>query len=934
MAATAAVRPPPPHPGLDGGNLHTRTSNSAPNSGQQDPGLHGTRQDPGQSSHPQHHVPVRPVFYVHAPPPPPFLHYQWPMPFSYNPFTGFPGMGYGMVIPPFPPPYMETPAYILPHSHIQPVDYRRLLHPQVHASNAPYHNPNQTRRIRQPHSFPVRETVNSEVQTEPLQRGGGSPPISLDSGHGAASSSLYSSHSSLQKQGSPSSSPSSSGSSLQKQGPSSNAKEDFQVNGTSSSIKHGFNIPHPTGMKTVQPCIRATVETQNRCKDGVSQDNLVSCRNAHCNMWSVSSTDSMTPVCNSSQQEDKVIKERRVSVPDILMSWGGGTPQAAILKIRQDGVRLQNEDLPSFQVEHEKCVYQSPTETKNSLVVTDAEGILGSKDSETIFKIVKLPFDQHELLTESRRENETVESVGSIRHSLPYNDELLYSLNISQKLPDHELENDNETNPHEDTTELIPYQMSLSNVQLKRNMNESAWSVESLAAFVPTKDWLMQNGTFESEVIVEMTEEAENGQLLPQNDNVIVKACKESRQSQRFSSTPAEKPSLPKKTEVESETDASDMTGLHSQNESQKLPDHEIENDSETNPHEDTTETTPYQMSLSSGQMKRNMNESVWSVESLAPFVPTKDWLMQNGMLEPEVIVEMTEEVENGQLLPQNDNLIVKACKERRQSQRFYSIFNTPAEKPSLPKKPEMESEIDASDVTGLSNRGQSVAPSEKDPLAFSSCLLSKNHLSIPAKEDKGENRSSEPEANQSPNQESHIVPEQQVKNPCSPKQEETLVSNSAAEKKILSTGHLILRNRMDMRAEDGVYGNEGQLRNKQLCAPMAHQKMVEVSLSKGHLVDCGIQCTELQELKCSCQELKTNVGPNGKHLFKYSDMKRVNNGKAEGFCINGHMQKNNKRHGQWRNKRQEKLCSQQEADNGYRGKPGKSKGGNGRNPQ
>ncbi|XP_067426701.1 uncharacterized protein [Thunnus thynnus] len=815
MAATAAVgRPPPVHPGPDGGN--------------------GTNQNPGPSSHPQHHVSAQPVFYVHAPHPPPFLHYQWPMPFSYNPFAGFPGMGYGMVMPPFPPPpYMEAPAYILPHPHIPPVDYRLLLHPQVHASNAPYQNPNQTRRIRQPHSFPVRETVNSEVQTEPPQRGGdgyggGSPLISSDSGHGAASSSLSSSRSSLQKQGSPSSSPSSSHSCLQKQGspevknyslPSRQKKKDFQVDRTctSSSVKHCFNILHPTGMKTVQPCIRATVETQNRCKDSVGQENLVSYRNAHCNMWSVSSTGSMTPVCNSSQREEEVVKERRVSVPDILMSWGGGTPQAAILKMA-DKVLSQNEDqLLSSEVEHEKCVYQSPTETNNGPLVADADGILSSTDSELVFKILKLPFALDELLSESKIENDPVGLVGSVQHSLPYNDELLHSLNKSQKLPDCELENNSETNPHEDTTEIIPYQMSLS-----------------------------------------------------------------------------------------------------------------------------------------SGQMKRNMNESVWSVESLAPFVPTKDWLTQNGMFESEAIVEMTEEAKNGQLSPQNDNLIIKASTERRRSRRFSSIFSTPAEKLSLPKMPEMESEIDDSDdlMRGLSKQGQSVAPSEKDPLAFSTCL-SKNHLSTPTEEDVGENRSSEPEANQSPNQESyivteqqvkspykspnqesHIVTEQQVKSPCSPEQEETLVSNSAAGRKILSTCHS--DNTVDMRVEDGVYGNEedGQVRNEQLCIPVAHQKIVEVSPSKGHLVDCGIQCSELQELKCSCEELKTNMGPNGKHLFKYSDMKKDSNGKAEGFFINGHMQKNHRRHGQWRNKRQEKHGSQQEAYNGYCGKPGKSKGGNGRNPQ
>ncbi|XP_060899648.1 bucky ball-like [Labrus mixtus] len=207
MATTAAVnRPPPAHPGPHAGNLHSQPTSGVPNSGFHDPGLQGISQDP-RLQHP--HVSSRPVFYVPVQPPPPFLHYQWPMPFSYNPFSGFPGMGYGMVMPPFPPPppYMEAPSYVLPHPHIQPVDYRHLLHPSVHAPAAPYQHLYQPGRVRPPHPVPVRQTVNAEVQTEPTGRGGASsgevsPLISSDSGHGTTSHSPSSSSSSSHKRGS------------------------------------------------------------------------------------------------------------------------------------------------------------------------------------------------------------------------------------------------------------------------------------------------------------------------------------------------------------------------------------------------------------------------------------------------------------------------------------------------------------------------------------------------------------------------------------------------------------------------------------------------------------------------------------------------------------------------------------------------------------
>ncbi len=645
-----------------------------------------------------------------------------------------------MVMPPFPPPhYMEAPAYILPNPHVQPVDYRRLIHPQVHAPSAPYQNPNQTRRIRLPHTVPVvRETVNSEVQTEPTQRGvggygEGSPLVSSDSGHGTTSNSPSSSSSSSQKQGSADAENYTSS--------SSNAK-DSQVNRTCthSTVKHGFNIPHPTGNETVQSFIRATLETQKSYKDSVAQENGPPCRNSHCNMWSVSSPDSIVPVCSSSQREDEVVKGRRVSVPDILMGWGGGTPQATMMKIANKVLPQNDHQLPSYEteVEHEKMsVYQNPTETSDN-----AESILSSKNSETLFKILKLPFALHKLLSVSRIETEPEELVGAVRHCLPYSDEPLHSLNRSHKLPDNEQENGNETNPHEDTTDVIPYQMSLNSCPMKRKMNESVWSVESLAPFIPPKDWLLQNGMLEHDVIVEMTEEAENGRLSTQNDTLIVKAGKERRKTRRFSSS------------------------------SDSVP----------------------------------MSDS---------------WL----------------------------------------------IFSTPAEKRSPSEMPEIENEIDASEMRGPS---QGQAPSEKDPLASPTCLPSKIIVSTPTEEDVDENRSSEPEANESPNQESLIVNKQQEK--------ETLLLKSAAGEKILSMGQLILQNGVDMEEdgvdmeEDGACGDEkvSQLRNEQLGVPVADQKTADVSVLKGHLVDCGIQCTELQEL-CLCKELKTNMGPSRGHPFKYS---------------------------------------------------------------
>ncbi|XP_056247168.1 uncharacterized protein LOC130178739 [Seriola aureovittata] len=762
--------------GPNGGNLHS--SSGVPNPGQQDPRLQSGGQDPGPSPHPQHPAPARPVFYVHAPPPLPFLHYQWPMPFSYNPFAGFPGVGYGMVMPPFPPPppYMEAPSYVLPHPHVQAVDYRRLLHPQPNAPYAPcapYQN--QTRRVRPPHSVPVRQTVNSEVQTEPPHRGtggygGGSLIVGSDSGHGTASSSPSSSSSSQK------------GGSVENYILPGDA-EDVQVkkSSTGSTIARRFNVPDPAAAKTVLSRIRATQETQKSHKDGVDQENAPPCRNRHCDVWSASSPDSMVPVCSSSQQEDEAVKERRVSIPDILMSWGGGTPQETMLKTAGE--------VPPQKTQTDPVAAASDGDEDAD---EDVACILSSKDSEALFKILKLPPALYDLLSESRGDDEPVESLDSVSRRLPCREEVMRSLNKSHKLPDDEQTTGDETSLHEDTADIIPYQMPLSGCRFRRNMNESVWSVESLAPFVPTKEWLLQNGMFEPEVIVEMTEEAENCRHSTQND----------RPTRRLSSS----------------------------------------------------DSAP-------------MSDS---------------WL----------------------------------------------IFSTPAEKPSPPKKPEMASEISASEARGA-EEGQNTSPSDKDPSASPARPQRQVTVCSPAAEAVDENGSSEPEANRSPNQESLILNERRENGAGSPEREVTPLLSSAAGERVSSTGHLTVRSGGD-EVDDGVCGSE-EVRKEQLCVPKVDQKTSEVSPSKRHLVDCGVQCSEL---RCACEESNGGVAPNRRHPFKFSDTKRASNGKDEGTCTNAHVQKNHKRHGQWKGRGSEKHGNQQEVYYGYYGKPGKSKGGNGRNPR
>lgn len=446
-----------------------------------------------------------------------------------------------MVMPQFPlPSYMEAPAYVVPTPPIQPVDYRRLLHPQ-HVSTGPYHHPNLSRRVRLP--LPPRQSVNSAVQTETPQRseGGyndGSPPVRPDSGHETASSSPASS--STQKEVSVEDETVSS---------TTNDAKILTLKARNSEVKHGYTLPYRAETKAVHSGMRATVQT-------ASQKNVCSYRSSHCNICSGSSPDSVVPFSSSSQQDAEVVKERRVSFPDILMSWGGCTSQDTV-KMTDGMLQLKEGQLPSYQteIEHERSGYQHGASKKNDPVVlgsadaTDFEKNSISKDDETLFKILKLPLC-FEHLSMSRRKDESVGLIGSLT-----SDELLHSSRKNQVLSDNEQRD--EINPH-DITGIIPYETSLNSCQMNRKMSESVWSVESLAPFIPTREWMLQTGMPEPEIIIETTEEAENVRL-------TVKSDRERRWSRRFSSsdlelnwpffsTPAEKLRSSMKPETEKET--------------------------------------------------------------------------------------------------------------------------------------------------------------------------------------------------------------------------------------------------------------------------------------------------------------------------------------------------------------------------------------------
>ncbi|RVE61417.1 hypothetical protein OJAV_G00170480 [Oryzias javanicus] len=478
MAAT--LHRPPGHQGPIAGSSASCT-NSESSSAQPAPGPHSAVHEPGSLSHPQPSVFVRPLVYVHAPPPPPFLQYQWPMSSFYNPFGGIPG--YGMVLPPppfLPPSYLEAPPYVLPHPQIPPVEYRRLPHQPGHSHG--YH-PHQTCRTRVPQAGPVRQTMNSEVQTELTQRGGhdvGWLPLSSDSGRGTAPNSPDSSAAKSQKEASVD-------------------LENFGISGSDADgpSKNVFTNAS-TGAGDVQTGMKGIQEME---KDSSGQSSSHDYKLDQC----LNPPENAEPACSTSQRDDEVCGERRTSVPDILLNWGGSTPKTVPEKeLPQDCHQPEQEknDAEACSVVDDRC--------------NDADGIQSCRDGEMFSKIVRFPF-----VFMNPVDDKLVNLAGSKRRSLIFGDELERS---SQKLPDCEHDDCNETFAANDTMESILSKHNLSSCWTKRQMNESVWSVESLVPFIPNKDWLLLNDVLESEVNAQLASPA-------QSDCQAVKVGKESGQS-------------------------------------------------------------------------------------------------------------------------------------------------------------------------------------------------------------------------------------------------------------------------------------------------------------------------------------------------------------------------------------------------------------------
>ncbi|KAJ8012019.1 hypothetical protein DPEC_G00064340 [Dallia pectoralis] len=726
--------------------------------------VHGP-QGPYTTDHPPLHHP-RPYFYVQPmQPPPPLYHYQWPMPVPFNPYSGYPGLGFGMpgmVMPPFPPhPYTEVPGYVLPHAALHPTEYRQYQFPPA----AMIYQNSRSRMFYQTATH--RETANSEVQTETPTESEDRPTsnsllVGSDSGRGTDLNTP--------------SSPSSHAGKLNCREGESNSPVPSNMGLVGGQCT---DTDTPTGTQDIGSCVKSTAVLGKPGKD-----RHLNYRHA----WSVCSADGLVPMCSSSDQEDEGNTEGHVS--------------------SSTDVNLDQE-----------------AEPKRGLTRTHEEtGKHGAVQPESS-ALEAIPCVNNDL-----KINESVWSVESLVPYVPSIDwmiqnGLMASENREQESPEKGL--DHPANQS---------QMSFHFSRVPKTFNESVWSVQSFAPYVPSKELLVDNTCKEPETVTEEVSVSRG----PAANQVM--AITERRRSQRFSLT------------------------LENVNEAEKMSDEEI---------------SLYQQSFRHSPVPKKLNESVWSVQSLAGYVPSREWMVQNGVLDPEQATEKESGANVNQGLTASQ---VLAVTERRRSQRlslssvesyapssswladlgnvyYYgtlpqcsqengNVFSTPPDKLPPSDRPSMDSEaLPSRKLKRALQHDLDMEPVEKTMLDSSSSLLSSESTSNPTAEQllMSSLGSPLPKVQCNPNRKGVDVTECTAQNTsedpethaskCLAGGQETLGS---PEKEPVMT-HPIVPRRLD-------------------CEQMiADVRRLDPSLI-GDFKICGLMCSKLQQRNCACVEPMLDV--------------------------------------------------------------------------
>ncbi|KAK9965369.1 hypothetical protein ABG768_004464 [Culter alburnus] len=503
---------------------------------------------PSRVLHPDEQLQRNQPFYV--PTVQPLFPYQWPMSTPYVPYSGLHGLGYGMM-PLLLPPCLEVPGYMIPHAQLPILDYRHIT-PRV--APAIVH---QTHRSHFQNNVPIgRVMVSSEVQTEPLCH-------SIDS-HGHAARSQNCSESGRGTGcGSPvSTSPC-----------SSDNKSVACPEGTSMLTQNcnATNANDTTGLSAVPKSeILQAERVQIKCSEmpsglkifqnmelaGHNETDLLQC--------SLASVKSSEDVVLCSYQSLALRKDKqRVEAGMLRYSSKHCLPACTEVNV------VTSPSCRTFKT------YSKPSRS----VIT--QSIKAKKKSEMPFQAEVKENGNSSNVLDIQNHNQPCQleaSILSVESLIPYvpsSEWMIENLPTPQKPLSPLIErSDIISKPN-----FIPVGKNLQtdsstkNHGLPHQLEASIWSVESLMAYVPSNEWMVENGV-----------------LTPQ------------------------KPlsSQIKPSDVLSELNRSSTSAVS------------------------VGENLQTGASTKNHGLPHQLEASIWSVESLMPYVPSKEWMVENGVLTPQ----------------------------------------------------------------------------------------------------------------------------------------------------------------------------------------------------------------------------------------------------------------------------------------------------------
>ncbi|XP_018596643.1 uncharacterized protein LOC108927696 [Scleropages formosus] len=413
------------------------------------------------------------------------------MPLQYGPYYGYPGFGYGVVMPASPygfpsNPYMETPGYVVPHTQLHLTDYRRLLNPHFTPAMA-YH----TRRFRYQHVTAPRETTSSEVQTDPLPQGTSDSWLS-----GASENGVRSAQSTRSDSGQGSSSTNTSTSLCLEASP--------QAGGAEGLRDPDVEVMPTPPQATATPkgaCMFQREEVRIECDGALSGLKIVSSHEttaestqdapgdlAQCDVWSVSSAEGIIPLYHPPLTEGTAITQDGMclteqleqqpcmpSYPDILLV--GGSPSSG----------TEKPELPCTEgcnVPARKTASDPVTDIVQ--VCREAGNNNASSLKEACFKILRLPFEMRYFEGLQKVES----SVWSMEPLVPYMP--LVDQKVQHDLEDKKVIEKNVPAKMAEACE-VPMETSVSQVPVTSSEAHCENST-SVPPYLPSGSWLADFG--------------------------------------------------------------------------------------------------------------------------------------------------------------------------------------------------------------------------------------------------------------------------------------------------------------------------------------------------------------------------------------------------------------------------------------------------------